>query len=292
MSRSDHPEPDCVVQLPSHDKTNLSIGIFNPPTAATTDVVVLLHGAGVNMRLGYGGLADTLRHLGSLCVVIPDMRGHGGSSGRRGYARSPNVLWRDVDIVLDWIQGQKPGARIHLCGHSSGAGLALNWSTRHRARTVDIVSLILIAPLLYTKRTVVRSGQDRLQPTQKIRFANVRPWVFAIYLVTRGWLGSTWPAVRFSFPQKFVRKLDLVSSYSSAVAIAVSPGDAEKQLGELNIPTMVLAASDDLLFSADRVEQLVQHLHNSKVGFQRVSGGHMSCLKGCVEEIMGLVATS
>lgn len=292
MSHPDHPEPDYVVQLPSHDKADLSIGIFNPSTAATTDVVVLLHGAGVNMRLGYGGLADTLRHLGALCVVTPDMRGHGESSGRRGYARSPGVLWRDIDIVLDWIQGQKPGARIHLCGHSSGAGLALNWRTRHRARAVDIASLTLIAPFLYTKRTVVPSGQDRLQSTQRIRFANARPWVFAIYLVTRGWFGSTWTAVRFSFPRKFVRKLGLVSGYSAAVAIAVSPQDAEKQLGELDIPTMILAASDDQLFSADRLEQLIQRLHNSKVGFQRVSGGHMSCLRGCVEEVMEVVATS
>lgn len=74
-----------------------------------------------------------------------DLRGHGKSSGKRGYARSLKVLLDDIDLVYSKIRKMFPDTGIILYGHSMGGNLALN-HVIDRNKPLD--ALIVTSPWL------------------------------------------------------------------------------------------------------------------------------------------------
>ncbi|MEL5234701.1 alpha/beta fold hydrolase [Serratia bockelmannii] len=100
-------------------------------TAESEDVILVYHGGGVNSAAGYDVLARQLAAEPTLAVCLVDIRGHGDSTGERGTVERPERIWRDVDIILAEMRRRFPLARRHLLGHSSGAGMLLNYLTRY-----------------------------------------------------------------------------------------------------------------------------------------------------------------
>ncbi len=73
----------------------------------------------------YDILARQLSYVLPVCVCLVDIRGHGRSAGVRGEASSPVQIWRDVDVIIDYVRTSFPDARIHMLGHSSGGGMLI-----------------------------------------------------------------------------------------------------------------------------------------------------------------------
>jgi pimeloyl-ACP methyl ester carboxylesterase len=82
-------EPDTLVMF--DNQGGLTAGLFRPTTTPQC-VLIFYHGGGANM-VGYGGLAHTLRQTAPVAVLTPDIRGHGRSSGPRGFAPTPDLVW-------------------------------------------------------------------------------------------------------------------------------------------------------------------------------------------------------
>lgn len=255
--------PDRVVAIdtPDLDPPGLSAGVFEPQGEVAT-VLVWLHGGGAR-RDGYAGLAASVRERSRTAVVTPDLRGHGGSAGERGYAPSETAVWRDIDAVLAWASGAWPGAAIVLGGHSSGAGLALNWASRVGGDKPKIEGLILLAPML-------GGGQSG--------FAKASPWMFAVWLMSgRRWFGHS-PAVRFLYPAD--APSGRVSHYTPGMAMAVTPRNAAGQLSGLSLPRLILLAEADELFPLDIQSQRV-----GEAAFDVVPGSHLSCIPQAASRI-------
>lgn len=234
----------------------LRAGLFEP-AGYPRAVLVFYHGGGASRR-GYGGLADLIRHEEQTAVIVPDIRGHGASGGPRGYAPSPEAVWKDVDTIVAWAREEYPGAKIFVGGHSSGAGLALNWAARRRGGAQDIAGLVLLAPMLSGARS---------------DFAKARLWVFLAFLFSGGRLAGEMPAVTFDYPPERIASGEVVAAYTAGMSLAVTPRDAAALIARVRAPVRILAPVHDELFHAED-----QRLAAAGAPFDLVGGGHLTCL--------------
>ena len=83
--------------------------------------VVIVHGIAEHLHR-YDHLAKQLNQAG-FNVFRYDLRGHGRTSGKRGYVKSLDVLLNDLHEIIRLVR-EKHSKRIFLLGHSLGGGIA------------------------------------------------------------------------------------------------------------------------------------------------------------------------
>ncbi|MDR2356008.1 MAG: lysophospholipase [Clostridiales Family XIII bacterium] len=93
-------------------------------------VVCLLHGIGEYGGL-FDGFAEGLKSHG-ISTFSFDLRGHGGSAGRRGHTGPRRTVLRDADSLLTYAHRAHAGLPIVLYGHSLGGNIALHYRLRGR----------------------------------------------------------------------------------------------------------------------------------------------------------------
>ncbi|MBD8161581.1 alpha/beta fold hydrolase [Erwinia persicina] len=242
------------------------------------DLIIVYHGGGVHLDAGYDILARQITQDESIAVCLVDIRGHGGSTGAKGQLANVASVWRDVDTLVSWMRTLFPHTAMHLLGHSSGAGMLINYFTRHlpQQRTD---SLIFLAPELGPFAPEVR------QRTTSAPFARVSQWPFIINALSGGWLLGNYPAVRLNFPDKVkATALDFVQHYSVNMANALTPRHPAKQLAALPLSTSWFAAGDDELFSAQAMAVFAKQHGNTHLRFQILEDcSHLNCVF-CLEE--------
>ncbi len=248
-------------------------------------VVIVYHGGGVNRAAGYPILALQLSTIPGVAVCLVDIRGHGGSAGDRGKVESPERIWEDVDTLLGEINSRFPQARKHLFGHSSGAGMLLNYLTRYPFQQ-HADSLIMLAPEL--------GPFARIAPATTITksFAKVRKWPFIINAMSGGFLFGQYPAIRLNFPDSVLATTPgLVSQYSVNMANALTPRHPDRQLAALPLPTLFLAAGRDELFSAQSLADFVSQHGNTRIRFQLLENStHLDCIFSAYREVRQYLA--
>jgi len=95
------------------------------PGKANQPLAVVLHGWGENSRW-YVDVARKLNKTG-WSVVLPDLRGHGLSFGKRGFIRSWEDYTTDLQCILDYIQMEDEQKEIFLFGQSMGSLVILRY---------------------------------------------------------------------------------------------------------------------------------------------------------------------
>lgn len=113
------------------------------PAPRLAPALVLLHGFAEHCRR-YDELAAYLLRQG-IAVCRFDARGHGRSSGQRGYIRRQEDYVADLSAYLSLLRAERPGLGFALLGHSGGGLVA--------ARAVQqglpgIAGLVLTNPYL------------------------------------------------------------------------------------------------------------------------------------------------
>ncbi len=220
------------------------------PKQPFKDLLVFYHGGGAHGRAGYDCMARALSDAAPVAVCLPDVRGHGSSSGPRGHAFPSKVVWDDVDLMVAAMRRLYPGVRIHLGGHSSGSGMLLNHLTRRQPReTAD--SLILLAPEFGWRAGLYQCDNSFGS------FTRVRRWPFLLAACTGGLLGSSLPAVYFQLPED-AKKFGCLPAYSVGMANAVTPAAPAWQLRQLALPTHIAVANDDQLINANRLAAFIE----------------------------------
>ncbi|MDX7998257.1 alpha/beta hydrolase [Xenorhabdus sp. Reich] len=237
------------------------------------DLFIVYHGGGVNMDAGYNILARQLTTEDNLAVCLVDIRGHGDSIGKKGTVSQPAVVWCDVDRIITELKTHFPATRLHLLGHSSGAGMLINYFTRHKpAYKMD--SLILLAPELGPFATGVHRSNSL------VRFADVRQWPFIINALSGGALFGHYPAVQLNFPEN-VKTLrpDFLQQYSVNMANALTPRQPARQVAALPLPTLLLAAEEDELFDPAAMSKFASEHGNKLLNFRMLrQSTHLECL--------------
>lgn len=249
--------------IPATDGTELAARLFRPD-GDFADILVIYHGGGVNMAAGYDRLAADLVRIAPLAVCLVDIRGHGASAGPRGDAPSPATLWLDIDDVAMALMRMCPGCWLHLGGHSSGAGLLLNYATHHKLQA-QVASLVFLAPEF--------GFRARLHHTDRpAGFSRARLWPFLLNTFSGGRLGGHIPAVGLDFSGSAAAKtLGCVSRYSVNMALALTPSDPIGQFARLDLPAWVGIAGDDELTDTARLEAFLTRHAPANVTWTRLA---------------------
>lgn len=224
--------------LDASDGTPIAYREYVP--AAPAGVVILMHGGGAHSGAGYPATARALRDEFSLVVITPDLRGHGESGGARGSAPSTGRVYDDLDELIEFVSQRWPGLPLTLAGHSSGAGLLVNY-TAHRDPPADVSRFAFIAPFLGFRSATERSDPERA-------FSTSTTWPFVVNAMSFGLLLRGYPAVRFAYPDDVLRRDHrLLTSISVSMANAVTPANPQRDLRRIAPLAIWIGADDEVV---------------------------------------------
>jgi alpha-beta hydrolase superfamily lysophospholipase len=126
----------------ARDGTKLVVHEWAPPVyPAGNPVVLFIHGIGMHGK-PYASIAAGFTSR-KLVLVMPDLRGHGQSNGKRGELAEPHVLRADLGAVIGLIHQRHPKAPVVLAGESMGGLIAADYAWRGERR---LAGLALLAP--------------------------------------------------------------------------------------------------------------------------------------------------
>ena len=240
-----------VVELPAtqglaaSDGVKLAYRAYIPEQPIAS--LVFYHGGGAHSGAGYVHLAAGLRDHAQIAVYTPDCRGHGESEGERGDAPSAEQLYHDVDSLLALARSAHPDRPLFLGGHSSGAGLALNYSSWTSRTAVD--GYVFVSPQLGYRSKTERSVGGEGNP-----FATAQLAPFIINAMSSGLLMGHTKAVRFNYPPETLSADPLiVDALSVNHSNGITPEAPSTQFANLAQPFGLWIGADDELFEPEKV---------------------------------------
>ncbi len=200
-------------------------------------VVAVIHGLSDHMGR-YDSFSKYLNHKG-IAVFGMDYQGHGESPGKRGHARSYDLLLSNIDKLLIAVRLQYNDTPLFLYGHSLGGNIVSNYILQHHSK--EIAGVILSAPFLELAFE---------PPAWKVRLARI--------------LNSLWPALTLTdnidpmelshdplvgkayLEDPLVHSKISVRIFNSAIRQGAW---ALEHAGSLNFPTLIMHGNEDRLTS-------------------------------------------
>lgn len=208
-------------------------------------MVVFYHGAGAHSGLIYPHVGVGLRDGYNIAVFTPDIRGHGSSSGSRGDAPEPELVWQDINSVIEHARKRYPSLPLYLAGHSSGAGLILNYSSWDQQKST--AGYFFIAPYLG-----FRSETEHDEP-KPYSFSSVSVYPFVINAMSGGLLMGHSKAVQYHFPQQVLDNNPKIVSFNTVnMSNALTPEAPDEQLRQLQNYDLWIGDKDEA-FDANKV---------------------------------------
>ncbi|TDR74790.1 serine aminopeptidase domain-containing protein [Photobacterium lutimaris] len=159
---------------------------------------------------------------------MPDIRGHGGSGGERG--DSPNVeqVWSDINTVVEIARNQYPDVPIFVGGHSSGAGLVLNYSSWEQRAETD--GYVFLSPYFgFRSETNYDEGENN-----DFQFSTVDTSDFIFNAMSGGLFFGHSKAVKFNFPDAVLKNNPEIVPFNTVnMSNAVTPSSPDTQLSDV-----------------------------------------------------------
>lgn len=258
--------------LKASDGINLAFYSFLNPSH--NDITLLYAGGGLYGNQTYQWVAKTLQEQYGIGCYIFDIRGHGHSGGSRGDAPSKERVWLDVKEAISFIKSKNPSANIYLVGHSSGAGLIINYAAHTRNHKKQESGYIFIAPFLGPKSDTARNLKDHASFIKK-----VRTWVYIAGALFPHSFFTHYKALFFNYPKAIFKKDPLILSfYTYAMSCATTPYEINALLPAINKPTALFIGAEDEQFVPEKVIAYTSQI-NASVTTHRVERvGHLSIL--------------
>jgi acylglycerol lipase len=208
-------------------------------------ICILYHGAGFYGGMVYQYIAKNLAKDHNIATYVMDIRGHGNSQGPRGDAPSLEAVWDDVSTALHYARKNFANLPIYLAGHSSGAGLILNYAIW--PKHIDFDGLILLAPYLG-----IKSGVQKEYVDPRYQFVkSMRVWVMAIAGISNGYFCAHTPAIYFNYPFETLQDDKILKYYTATMSMATAPYEIENIITKIQSPTAMFIASHDEQFKPE-----------------------------------------
>ena len=230
-------------RLVATDGVELSYRRYIPSTPEAA--ILFYHGGGAHSGAGYQFIGTGLKNEYNIAVYTPDIRGHGSSGGIRGDAPSPSQIFSDITTFIRYIRSEHPNLPLFLGGHSSGAGLSLNYSGQIGRE--GVTGYLFLSPQLGVRAQTERASG-------KPPFARVDRDAFAGYFSSGGKLNGHNFAVKFNYPPELLASdAGMVESITVNMSVSLIPGDPREQFTEIDSPFGLWIGSEDELFLPEKV---------------------------------------
>jgi len=241
----DAPRVDLAgsVSIRAGDGVGLSFRRYVP--AKPRAVLLFYHGGGAHSGAGYQFIGSGLQKQFDIAVYTPDIRGHGASEGRRGDSPHRKQVWADIDTFIKLARTEHPNLPLFLGGHSSGAGLILNYASQPRHEPLE--GYVFLAPDFgFRSKT---SRPDKIEP-----FATAHVPAFVANALSGGLVFGHAYAVRFNYPSELLAADPrIVIAYTVNMANAVTPSNPHQQFSSLDRPFGMWIGTEDEMNLSSRV---------------------------------------
>lgn len=215
-------------------------------------VLIFLHGGGAHSGLSYNHIGVGLRDDFDIAVYMPDIRGHGSSEGARGDAPNKEQVWADINTIVQQARRRYPQQPIFVGGHSSGAGLALNYSSWQQRAEID--GYVFLAPYFGYKS---ETNHD-LDTSNRVEFSSVKTAKFILNTVSFGLLDGHDKAVIFHFPEQvLINNPEIVTFNTVNMSNALTPSAPDSQLSDIAQFGLWIGEQDEA-FDAEKVTAFAQ----------------------------------
>jgi acylglycerol lipase len=229
--------------LTASDGVTLSYRRYAP--ASPRAAVLFYHGGGAHSGAGCQYLGSGLQMQFDTVDYMPDIRGHGASGGPRGDTPSPKQVWADITTFIKHIRAEFPQLPLFLGGHSSGAGLTLNYASQPSHEPVE--GYIFLSPEFGFRSKTAR-------PSLATPFARVNVSAFVVNAMSGGLLCGHYHAVRLNYPAEALASDNgLIASYTVNMANALTPAAPHQQFAALDRAFGLWIGADDELILPSRV---------------------------------------
>jgi alpha-beta hydrolase superfamily lysophospholipase len=229
--------------LTASDGVTLTYRRYKP--AVPRAVVLFYHGGGAYSGADYQYIGQGLQSKFGLLVCTPDIRGHGASGGPRGDTPNPKQVWSDITAFIKQLRAEYPQLPLFVGGHSSGAGLMLNYASQPDREPVD--GYVFLSPQLGPQ-----AGADR--PQLEAPFVKVDGAAFAAYAMSGGAQHGHDYAVHFNYPAELLAAdPGFVAAITVGMSAALIPSAPDKQFAALDRPFGLWIGEEDELFVPEKV---------------------------------------
>ena len=227
-------------------------------------VLIFLHGGGAHSGLSYNHIGVGLRDDFNIAVYMPDIRGHGSSEGARGDAPNKEQVWADINTIVQQARRRYPQQPIFVGGHSSGAGLALNYSSWQQRAKID--GYVFLAPY-FGYKSETNHDADK---SERVEFSSVKTVKFILNTVSFGLIAGHDKAVIFHFPEQVLKNNPEIVTFNTVnMANALTPSSPDSQLADIGQFGLWIGAQDEA-FDAVKVTAFAQeHAGKDNAGKDR-----------------------
>ncbi len=211
-------------------------------------ITILYAGAGLYGNKTYQWVAKTLNEQYNIGCYVFDIRGHGHSEGERGDAASINQVWDDVAQAVGFVKNEQVDAKLYLVGHSSGAGLIINYAANNTQTLED--GYIFLAPYLGPQSGTAKTHEHADQHFIK----SVRPWVYMLGMMFPNSWFIHYKALFFNYSDVLLQADPLILPfYTFAMSCATTPYDITPLLQKINKPVGLFIGAQDEQFIPEKV---------------------------------------
>ncbi|MBT2269603.1 alpha/beta fold hydrolase [Rhodococcus erythropolis] len=278
----EHPPIGESLTVHAQDGTRIHAEVYGPPHAPP---IVLSHGIACAIPFWTHQIAALSNNFR---VIAYDHRGHGRSDAPR--ARTSYTLEHlgdDLDAVLQATV--RPDERAILAGHSMGGFAIASWAARHPESVQQCVGAVA----LMNTATGELIGQTRLLPTPPwMNSARGRLALMALpfsglplpartplrrHATARIAVAATTPPATVAHIQEMIFTTPAHGRGGFAAAL-LRLGTTHLSVSDLQVPTTVIASTEDLLTPPSHAKTLageLPHLHELQI----IPGGHCSPLE-------------
>jgi pimeloyl-ACP methyl ester carboxylesterase len=263
--------------ITASDSCKLAYYSFLPSKEALVNVI-FYHGAGAWSGTYYQYMAEQLAK-NDIGVFLVDIRGHGRSQGPRGDAPSTEQVYDDITTTIAIIHNKHPTIPLILGGHSSGAGLLLNYNSFYDNASVD--GYFLCAPYLGPYADVYKKHTQKNQ--QFIKRICTVPLI--IHTLSKGWLCSHWKTIFFNYPPAIKKQNQLLDYYTCAMIGAISPISVQDAFKKIEKPLLLCVGVNDEQFIAQKIIDIASYCNTLYKPINIDGANHFSILTDYTETI-------
>jgi pimeloyl-ACP methyl ester carboxylesterase len=236
--------------------------------------LVLIHGFGLDRSI-WGAMVQD--YLGEVCVVLPDVRGHGESAAPPG-SYSMSLLAADIAGLLEHLEID----RAVIAGHSMGGYITLAFAADHRDR---MAGMGLITTRAEADSDEKAAGRHKVA----VEVAERGAIALAESLAPR----LTEDAAIQQAMHGLILKTDPQGIIGALKGMAARP-DRRDFLEMVSLPSLVIAGERDQIIDLQQARRMAEHLPDGRF-VSLPECGHMPMLEdpqGLAKGLRDLMAAS